>query len=91
MRLIWTGPAQRDLERLYAFLAPKNEKAAGAAILNLTLASERLLGHPRLGVRLSIYEVREVRHVLVGDYDLRYEIEGDDILIVRVWHGRENR
>ncbi|MDX2142787.1 MAG: type II toxin-antitoxin system RelE/ParE family toxin [Rhodospirillaceae bacterium] len=91
MRLIWTGPAQSDLQRLYAFLAPKNEEAAASAVLNLAIASERLLDHPRLGARLSTYETREVRHVIVGDYDLRYEVEDDDILILRVWHGRENR
>jgi len=91
MRLNWSGPALRDLDRLFAFLAPKNLPAALNVLESLTAAADRLIDHPRLGIRLSQYAAREVRHIIVGDYDLRYEIEGDIIRIASIWHGRENR
>jgi plasmid stabilization system protein ParE len=91
MRLIWSGPALRDLDRLFTFLAPKSIKAAARVIDNLTRAAERLLDHPRLGPRLSLYGERDVRYLIVGNYELRYEIEHDIVRIVRVWHGREQR
>lgn len=35
---------------------------------------------------------REVRYILVGDYEIRYEISAnDDIWILGLWHTREFR
>jgi hypothetical protein len=34
---------------------------------------------------------REVRRLIVGDYELRYEILEDAIVLVRLWHTREDR
>jgi plasmid stabilization system protein ParE len=91
MRVVWTTAGLNDLNRLYAFLVPKNETAAADVIQSLTAASRRLSDFPRLGPKLSEYEGREVRHIVVGEYDLRYEVLDDTILVLRVWHGRENR
>ncbi|WP_341644828.1 hypothetical protein [Thauera sp. SDU_THAU2] len=30
-------------------------------------------------------------HVLVGRYQMRYEIQGGTIYILRIWHTREDR
>ncbi|MEY4592360.1 MAG: hypothetical protein RIR18_1255 [Pseudomonadota bacterium] len=37
------------------------------------------------------FEGREVRRLLVGDYEMRYEIQGSAVYILRLWHTRENR
>lgn len=34
---------------------------------------------------------REVRRIIVGNYELRYEIADATIFILRLWHCRENR
>ncbi len=34
---------------------------------------------------------REVRRLLVGHYEMRYELQESNIYILRVWHTRENR
>ena len=91
MRVMWTNSGLLDLDRLFAFLAPKSQSAAARVIQEITQASFRLSDHPRLGVRLSEYVGREVRHIIVGDYDLRYEVQDGVILMLRVWHGREHR
>jgi plasmid stabilization system protein ParE len=91
MKLRWTAKARSDLERLHAFLAPVNARAAAQVMEMLMLAPERLLKQPRLGVRLEIYELQEVRRLLVGDYEIRYELVGDTIHVVRLWHSREDR
>ena len=36
-------------------------------------------------------EPREVRRILVGHYEMRYEIRGSEIYILRLWHRREDR
>ncbi len=43
------------------------------------------------GEKLEAYEPREVRRIIVGNYELRYEIADATIFILRLWHCRENR
>ena len=92
MNLEWSDRALADLDRVHDFLAPVNPRAAAETVLRLTHAPMRLLEFPRIGARLEGYEPREVRRLFVaGRYELRYEIRGDTILVVRVFHVRENR
>lgn len=39
----------------------------------------------------AAYKPREVRRIIVGDYELRYEIANATIFILRLWHCREGR
>ena len=90
MRLVWTDEAVSDLLRVRAFLEPVSPEAAARAVQMLAIAPERLLEHPRLGSRVGAVN-REVRRLIVGEYELRYEIRSDTLYILRVWHGREHR
>lgn len=60
-------------------------------VRSLTEAPRRLLEHPRLGEKLEEFEPREVRRILVGRYEMRYEIAVDTIYVLRLWHTREDR
>lgn len=91
MELQWSGKALDDLSRLHQFLRPVNRRAAAATIQALVAAPRRLLEHPRLGERLQGFEEREVRRLLVGNYEVRYEIKDSTIRLLRVWHAREDR
>jgi plasmid stabilization system protein ParE len=53
----------------------------------------RLLEHPKIGRRMDDETPRRelIRPFAAGAYMLRYRIEGEAIVIVRVWHGREDR
>ncbi len=87
----WTSKALTDLVRLYEFLAPDNKQAAARAIQFLTDAPTRLLEHPRISEKLEEFEPRELRRILVGRYELRYEIKKHIIYLLRIWHTREDR
>lgn len=91
MRLRWTGKASADLVRLYDFLKPLNDTAAQRVIDILTAAPEKLLLYPRLGERIDEHAGREVRRIFVSSYEIRYEIHGDEITVLRLWHTREDR
>lgn len=91
MELKWTGKALYDLTRLYEFLAPVNKPGAARAVQALTNASKILLTNPRVGEQLFQFEPREVRRILIGKYEMRYEIEGETIYVLRLWHTREDR
>ena len=91
MNIQWTGKAVSDLARLYEFLAPVNKPAAVRAVRQLTAAPRLLEANPRLGERLEEFERREVRRILVGRYEVRYEIRESTINVLRLWHTREDR
>ncbi|MDR3517158.1 MAG: type II toxin-antitoxin system RelE/ParE family toxin [Azospirillaceae bacterium] len=91
MELKWTRKAHSDLTRLYEFLAPVNKSAAARAVQALTKAPTILLSNPRIGERLFEFDPREVRRILVGRYEMRYEIQDSTIYVLRLWHTREER
>lgn len=91
MELKWTSKALSDLARLYAFLAPVNKSAAVSIVQSLTAAPTTLLVNPRIGEKLEEFEPREVRRILVGHYEMRYEIQESKIYVLRLWHTREDR
>lgn len=75
MELKWTNKALSDLARLYDFLAQIDKRAAVNTVRSLTAAPAKVHNHPRLGEKLEEFNPREVRRILVGDYEMRYEIE----------------
>ena len=91
MQIEWTSKALMDLARLYDFLAPLNQPAAARLIQNLTSTPNRLLNNARIGEKIEEFLPREVRRILVGAYEMRYEIREQTIYILRVWHTREQR
>ncbi len=91
MKTQWTGRASSDLVRLHAHLSPVAPQAAARVIRDLSHAPDRLLDYPRLGEKLDAYLPREVRRIIVGDYEIRYVIAAGTIFILRLWHCREAR
>jgi plasmid stabilization system protein ParE len=91
MQLKWTSKALADLVRLYEFLATVNKPAAARTVQLFTNAPTRLLEQPHIGEKLEEFEPREVRRILVGRYEMRYEIQDSTIYILRLWHTREDR
>lgn len=91
MELKWTSKALSDLARLFDFLAPVNKPAAARVVQALAKAPNILLTNPRIGEQLFQFEPREVRRILVGGYEVRYEIQNSIIYVLRLWHTREDR
>ena len=91
MRVRWTAEARSDLVRLHEFLAPVNPRAAARVVRLLGAAPTRLRDHPRLGPRLGEFSPREVRRLFVDDYEVRYEVRDDTVIVLALWHTREDR
>lgn len=91
MELRWTSKALSDLARLYEFLTPASKSAAARTVQLLAAAPVNLLANPRLGEKLAEFEPREVRRILVGHYEMRYEIRESHLYVLRLWHTREDR
>lgn len=91
MQLKWTTRALSDVARLHEFLAFVNRQAAAKTVQVLVAAPARFFEQPRIGERLEEFDPREVRRILVGDYEMRYEIQETTLYVLRIWHTRENR
>jgi len=91
MKIKWTSKALSDMSRLFEFLALVNRQAAAKTVQSLTTAPMRIIDQPRIGERLDEFEEREVRRLLVGHYEMRYELNDDVLYVLRIWHTRERR
>lgn len=91
MRVLWASKASSDVVRLHQFLASVNGPAAVRIVKSLVTAATGLAANPRLGERLEEFAPLEVRRLLVGKYEMRYEIVESTIYILRIWHTREER
>ena len=94
MRLVVAQAAAADLERLHEFLADKNPDAARQAVAALVAAVESLQVFPERGRPSG---VRNIRELIVpfgrSGYVLRYAYSAaaDEVIVLRIWHGREER
>jgi plasmid stabilization system protein ParE len=95
VKLAFSREARGDLVRLRAFIAKHNPAAAERLARRLIQGIERLLRNPRLGRRVTVapdhMAPEEIRDWVVGDYVVRYLIADERIVVLRVWHGREQR
>lgn len=91
MTIKWTSKALSDLVSLYEFLAEKDKLAAARTVQLLSAVPDRLVDQARIGEKLEEFDPREVRRIVAGRYEMRYEIQESVISVLRIWHTREDR
>ncbi len=91
MRVRWLSASRRDVVRLHAFLKDVSPRTATRIPEMLNAAAKALPEFPQKGLRLEDFLPRDVRALIIGDYELRYELAGGEIIILRIWHTREDR
>lgn len=92
-QIVWTQTAIDDLNRHYDFIKLNNADAAARAVQAIVSSGESLQENPRRGVIVD--EIAGLRKLVVffGKYGfiIHYVILEDDVVILRIYHGRENR
>ena len=92
--ILLSPDAIEDVERVRAFLDDANKGAARRALALIWTTIERLQDFPALGMPTEDPDIRQiVIRFGASGYIIRYAIlhETSDVLITRVWHGREAR
>ncbi|MBK1986091.1 type II toxin-antitoxin system RelE/ParE family toxin [Sphaerospermopsis aphanizomenoides BCCUSP55] len=91
--IVWTETAINDLNRHYDFIAFSNADTAVRAVQAIVSSGESLQQNPRRGAIVD--EIAGLRKLVVsfGKYGfiIHYVILEDDVIILRIYHGRENR
>ena len=92
-QIVWTETAIDDLNRHYDFINLNNADAAARAVQAIVSSGESLQQNPHRGAIVD--EIAGLRKLLVsfGKYGfiIHYVILEDDVIILRIYHGRENR
>jgi plasmid stabilization system protein ParE len=92
MKVIISLPAAADLDCLISFLLKNNPTAASRAATTLRSAIRSLDTIPERGGPSKLLDTRELI-VPFGRsaYVVRYSVASDEVIVLRIWHGRENR
>jgi plasmid stabilization system protein ParE len=93
MRIEWSAAALADLDRFAVFLHERHPALAAIVAREILAKAQFLEKHPHLGRPIGEHgQYRQiVLEVLRGKYIFRYRVAGDRLVILRVWHGREQR
>jgi plasmid stabilization system protein ParE len=88
VEITFTRPAQRDLERIHAFIARDDPGRAYEVLADIRVAIDRLAVYPGLGRPGKKPRTREliVPRLL---YKVPYRVRGEKVLILRVLHTRQ--
>lgn len=94
MKLVFLPQALADIERLHEFLSIRNEAAARRALLAIDTGIDLLQENPLIGIAMPDRVERQL-FIPFGKsaYVLRYRLHPVQnlLVVVRVWHGREDR
>lgn len=92
MRLGYSLESVEDLVRLRTFIAEKNPSAAARIAERLIVGIEKLKTFPQLGRPVAkAPDPDRIRDLILGDYVIRYLLLEQSVLILRIWHQREDR
>jgi plasmid stabilization system protein ParE len=91
--LSWSPRALGDVQRIYRFLARKDQAAAKRAVAAIRNDVARLIAYPRLG--RSSTELGQGTRRLISNfgrdgYVILYRLDGEHIRLLSLHHQREN-
>jgi toxin ParE1/3/4 len=90
VKISYTKEAIADLERLRKFIEPKNPYAARRVSSELLDGIGNLRTFPKMGLPVArAPDPDSIRDLFVGQYTVRYLIDTNRVIILRIWHGKE--
>ncbi len=92
MKTSYTPEAIDDLKRLRAFIAKHDPIAAQRIAIELLNGIEKLKVFPQMGLQvIKAPQPKLIRDLFIGSYTVRYLITQEQIVILRLWQGKEAR
>lgn len=93
MKLEWSEEALADLDRFAAFLHQHYPSLAPIIAQEIVEKAELLARHPKAGRPIGGREeyLQIVLQILSAAYVFQYRYDGECLVMLRVFHGRETR
>jgi plasmid stabilization system protein ParE len=92
-QVVWSPTASQDLERHYNFLLTQDAITATKAVQKIIKTGGSLAQSPYRGA--VVQQKAGLRKLLVSfgkyGYVIHYTVIEEEVVILRVYHGRENR
>ncbi len=86
-KIIWSPTALNDLDDIAAYISRDSQAYAAGVIERILDAADRLADFPRMGRVVPEFDQDDIRELIVYQYRVIFEIEGDAINIATVVHG----
>ena len=92
-QVVWRERALEDISRLHEFLYDKDREAASKVARVMRQGGTLLETSPRLGRPMADGTRRRELFIPFGTsfYVFRYFLHDNTVIIIRVWHCKENR
>ena len=90
MKLRFSRSAVDDLKRLRQFIAEKNRPAAQRMAEYLVRKINNLCHQPNMGVLVGDKLNPRLRDLIIKDYKIRYLADDREVLILKIWHQKED-
>lgn len=87
-RLIWSPDALADVAAIGAFIEADSPAHARRVVQKIVDSVESVLDHPRLGRVVPEFDDPDLRERFVYSYRIIYSIDGGDVSVIAVVHGR---
>lgn len=90
MKLRFSRSAVDDLKRLRQFIAEKNPPAAQQMAEYLVRKINNLCHQRNMGVLVGDKLNPRLRDLIIRDYKIRYLADDREVLILKIWHQKED-
>ncbi len=87
MKLIWSGKALNELERIGEYIGEDDPRAATRFVSRLWKRAATLKKHSRLGRIVPEAGDESLREVIEGNYRIVYRLEKGQIIVVTIFEG----
>ena len=88
MNVCWTERASKDALAIYDYIADRSETYADSVYARILMRPNQLAIHPESGSIVPEFNRPDVRELFVHSFRLIYRINGDEVRILTVIHGR---
>lgn len=89
-RIGWSQRALSDLEGIANYIAADSANYARTVVKKIVSQIRTLARFPRAGRKVPEFNDENVRELIIYSYRVIYRIEGDEVVIAAIVHGKRN-
>ncbi|HZQ17856.1 MAG TPA: type II toxin-antitoxin system RelE/ParE family toxin [Terriglobales bacterium] len=87
-RIVWSRRAVQDLEAIAEYIAQDSPAYAAGVVRTVIGQTKALSRFPRSGRTVPEFDDENIRELVAYSYRVIYRIEGNEVLIAAVIHGK---